>query len=168
MNLSKRRAAWIGLALIFTGWSFATAPPTPPENERVINAYIDYLKKFDSQGMLSLMDEGVVYEDPTYGTEIVGKESVTQLLSGMEKVLKQMHIVDQHFYISNSVGVFVATIAVTMNLSPDDPKAEPGLLHATMVFVVRAKDGKITRHTDLANYKSLDAQAEIGKKRRTN
>lgn len=143
------------MALAFIG---TTASAT--DNIENAKKFLNSLEVGELAFVAQMAHEDIVFEDPTFGAEVRGKDNV---LKAYENYTGGVHSLSKHLlhgYESNNVVVlsFVFHAYIDVLGTGDENKYLP--MMGEGIRVIRFKDGKIIRHTDLSDYTRLQQEMD--------
>ena len=117
-------------------------------------SFIDALDSGHPAEIADLLADDMVFEDPTWGASQSGKATVLKAYTGYTGPnMHNLHKYVTDAFESNGVVVLTYVVHADMDLTPGAaPEDRVGLMGRIIRVVCFNKDGKIMRHTDLADY----------------
>lgn len=135
-------------------------------NDNLENAkrFLTSLERNDLTFVAELAHNDIVFEDPTFGAEVRGKNAVLQAYQNYTGGVRNLSKHLLHGYESNNVVVlsYVFHAYIDVLGTGDESKYAP--MMGEGIRVIRFEDGKVIRHTDLSNYARIQREIDALKK----
>ena len=140
-------------------------PTAASDNLETAKQFLTALEQQQLDVAEALIHDDIVFEDPTFGVERRGKEQVLTTYQNYTGGIRQLTKHLLYGYESNDVVVlsyvFHAYVDV-LRRGTDDGYAP---IMGEGLRVIRFKDGKVVRHTDLSDYVRIQRDIDEAAKR---
>lgn len=131
-------------------------------NDNIENAkrFLTSLETNDLSVANQLAHDDIVFEDPTFGAEVRGKNAVMQAYQNYTGGVRNLSKHLLHGYESNNVVVlsYVFHAYIDVLGTGDESKYAP--MMGEGIRVIRFEDGKVIRHTDLSDYVRIQREID--------
>ena len=131
-------------------------------NDNLENAkrFLTSLESGDLAFAAEIAHDDIVFEDPTFGAEVRGKNAVLQAYQNYTGGIRNLSKHLMYGYESNNVVVlsYVFHAYIDVLGTGDESKYAP--MMGEGIRVIRFEDGKVIRHTDLSDYARLQREID--------
>lgn len=143
----------IATATIFLGSLSASAENIRATAERFLAA----VQTGDLKVVEQMVAEDIYFEDPTFSDAgpVKGKEAVMNVYRNYTGGIRNIHSMIMDGFTSGNTAVLTYMFYTEANLAEPDKPQHFAPIMARLTRIVEVKGGKVTRHTDLANYDAM-------------
>ncbi|MBL4790594.1 MAG: nuclear transport factor 2 family protein [Kordiimonadaceae bacterium] len=147
---------------------FTSAPIFATDNIDTAKRFIRALEAGDMAIVAGLIGKDGTFEDPTFGASHKGRDTLLRIYEGYRGggTTHDLFGYVTNAYESSETVVLTYMVYAAVDLVAGGKAADRLPLMGQIIRVIGFKDGKIIRHTDLANYSRILATIAAARKAR--